>query len=282
MKVFNYLSDIYDIGPVCLALGNFDGLHIGHRALAEECMRICKEKELTPVLFSFRNHPGNLISGQNDIKHISSLKEKCLTAESMGFKYMVNIRFTENIMRLSPEKFIDNMLLRHMDVKAVVCGFNYSFGAKAAGDHKLLEALGRERGIEVSVLEEQKLRGKTVSSTFIRQLLAQGDTKGAAGCLGRPFRLYPDTVRLADEGLAFGFSASQLLPGEGDYSVRISSRTKKLRAAVHSSPELCRISLLNCDNASEAVSFEIPDAQMYSYQGLLPAWPVTDIVIEFE
>ena len=221
MKVFNYLSDIYDIGPVCLALGNFDGMHRGHRQLAEECVRIAKEKGLTPVLFSFRDHPANVISGQIRVRSISGLREKCRMAEELGFEYMINIRFTENIMRLSPENFLDNMLLRHMDVKACVCGFNYSFGAGASGSAQTLQELGAARGITVSVVPEYQMDGQTVSSTRIRHLIEDGDTAEAGRILGRPLRLYPQASIREGEWIYLVFDLSQLLPGPGEYPARL-------------------------------------------------------------
>jgi len=92
MKVFMYLDDIYDIGPAAVALGNFDGVHRGHQALIKSMVTYAGERGLTPVVFTFLNHPGNVIAGRPVVKNIQTIYEKTEAIEALGVEYLVTAK----------------------------------------------------------------------------------------------------------------------------------------------------------------------------------------------
>jgi len=145
---------------------------------------------------------------------------------AVGMEAAVVLPFTPELAKLTPEEFVDQLLVRQLRVRAVVVGDNFRFGHGKAGDVKFLRELGMRRGFEVVVHRPVVLDGGVVSSTVVRQLIANGDVRGAARLLGRPFALTGEVVSGTGAGKKFTFptlnlSAEQeLLPARGVYITR--------------------------------------------------------------
>ena len=224
MKVFTYQEDIYGIEGACVALGNFDGIHIGHQALIKECVRIAKEKGLSAVVFTFMDHPMNVIAGKTVVKSIQTFEEKAQVAEKLGADYLVALRFTPEIMNMSPDSFVREFLVGSLKCREAVCGFNYSYGYKAQGNPESLRLAGEEYGFGVNVIDAVTVNGETVSSTKIRGFLAEGRIEDYKAFTGREYTITGNVVKGLHNGTRMGFptvnlnlSEEMALPANGVY-----------------------------------------------------------------
>lgn len=224
MKIYKRFEDIDHIGPSAVALGNFDGVHKGHQMLIRECVAAAREKDLTPAVFTFTNHPVNEIAGRTVIKNIMTLEEKAEQLELLGIEHMISVTFDEAIRTCSARDFVKRLLLEKMDLKHAVCGFNYHFGYKAEGDAELLTKLGREYGYGVSVIPEIRINGNTVSSTLVRQIIDDGRIEEYKDYTGRLYCIDGKVVQGRHLGRRIGFptvnlslDSSEAFPGNGVY-----------------------------------------------------------------
>lgn len=215
MKIISYLDDAEQfIKESVVALGNFDGIHKGHQQLIKTAVELAKQKNISSVVFTFANHPMNVLKGKTVVKNVIDLNEKAQVLEEMGVDFMVNINFTNTVMKSSPEIFVKKFLVKNLHMKHAVCGFNYNFGYKAEGTPVLLEELGKEYGYEVTIIPELKVDGLTVSSTRIRQLIAEGDMKEYFECVGRRYRIEGKVVEGKKIGRTIGFPTINLCLSE--------------------------------------------------------------------
>ena len=174
-----------------IALGTFDGLHIGHKAVITSEKNEYERK----IALMFREHPQVTLKGEHPGRLLTPRKEKELL-DSWGVEAEY-IDFNE-VSSLSPEEFIDAVLIEKFNVRSLACGFNYRFGKGAQGDVNTLRALCAAREIKLMVVDEVDYMGGPVSSTRIRNALSQGDMKSANDMLGR-FYSYDFEVRHGDE-----------------------------------------------------------------------------------
>ncbi len=241
MKVFTWLEDASAfIQDSVIALGNFDGLHKGHQELIKEAVRIAEDKEMSSVVFTFRNHPSNAIAGKTVVKNIMDIHEKSIVAERLSVDYMVNIRFDKLVMKLEPEEFVERILVKNLHIKHAVCGFNYSFGYKGAGNPSMLKELGKRYGFDVTVISEFSIDGETVSSTAIRALLENGDMLKYQKFTGRTYKIGGYVMHGQHLGRTMGFPTANLslsqtmaLPVNGVYVTNIILDGKKYHSVTN-------------------------------------------------
>ena len=214
LRVFNDLSEIRGISPTAIALGNFDGVHVGHRKLIEEAVKKAEEENIKSAVFTFSNHPRNLIAGRNVVKNILYNEEKERIIESLGVDYMFNIEFTWEICNMQPEEFVEELLVNSFRAEHVFCGFNYSFGVKASGGWKDLDALGKELGFETHMIEPVEVDGNLVSSTYIRGLIETGQMKKCRKFMGESYSIGGEVVVGNKLGRTIGFPTSNLVIDE--------------------------------------------------------------------
>jgi len=167
-----------------VALGYFDGIHIGHRAVLEKALQASKDKNLIPVVMLFDIHPRKLISGIVP-PMLMSEEQKRDALLKMGFR-VVDFNFKE-AMNFSPEEFSDKVLSEKLNAKFVSCGYDYHYGKGGKGNADTLRTALSLKGIEVCTLQAVELQGEIVSSTKIRQLIAEGRIEKANRMLGKEF-----------------------------------------------------------------------------------------------
>ena len=224
MKIFNSLDEIKNIEPTVTALGNFDGIHKGHRELIMRAVSEAKAVGLKSAVFTFSTHPRNAF-GKNVVKNIITAEEKTEILADLGVDYLFNIPFLDEIRILSPEEFIEKLLIDKFQMKECCCGFNYTFGYKASGTPELLIAEGVKKGFGVHVLEPYTVDGKVVSSTLIREIIESGDMELCEKYLGRNFAITGTVVEGNRLGkTTFGFPTANInapenmvLPPNGVY-----------------------------------------------------------------
>ena len=205
MKIFRDLEEIDDIDSTVVALGNFDGIHLGHRSLIDEAVKIAAEKGLKSAIFTFSNHPRNVLAGENIVKNIMYEDEKITLLETLGIDYMFSLDFDDAMMRISPENFAKNILSERFKADTAICGFNFSYGYKAAGNAENLAKFGQKFGFETVVKEPVKVNGEIVSSTLIRKKITSGDMESAAILLGRNYSIRGEVIYGNRKGRTIGF-----------------------------------------------------------------------------
>lgn len=195
---------------ISCALGNFDGVHIGHRELLLQAAK--KEHGAnTSAVWMFRVHP-QIYLGKAKVKILTSVEQKLEYFADAGIEYAILEDFGA-VCALSPEEFAKDLLIEKLGVCHAVCGFNFSFGKKAAGNAALLKKYFEECGQNVSIIPPCKIDGDTVSSSLVREKIEQGDIERAAKLLGHPFSLYLPVTEGQKLGRTLGIpTINQILP----------------------------------------------------------------------
>lgn len=177
MKVFRNEAE-YSLGSSVVALGTFDGVHIGHQALIHRAMEMAKDMNAACVVCTFDRHPLSLLCPERAPVPLMSLEEKLHKLEQMGVDGVLLKAFTPNFAGIEPVQYLEE-LSRDLQVKGIVAGFNYSFGAKGRGNADLIRAEASRLGYRVEIVEAVLDGDDTVSSTLIRNLLANGEEERA-------------------------------------------------------------------------------------------------------
>jgi riboflavin kinase/FMN adenylyltransferase len=209
-----------------IAIGNFDGIHLGHQRLLEYCIGLARESGAVATALTFEPPPLKVLRPEVAPPRISTNEQRMEWFEALGMEAAVVLPFTKELSLLAPEDFVDEILVRQLQVRAVVVGDNFRFGHKQAGDVKFLRELGMRDGFDAIVHEPVVVDGKVVSSTVIRKLISEGDVTRAARMLGRAFALTGEVVAGTGMGRKFTFPTlnlrpeQELLPARGVYITR--------------------------------------------------------------
>lgn len=197
-----------------VALGTFDGVHLGHQAIIRRAKELAAQVGGVPIAFTFDRHPAEVVEGRPVPPLLTDLRDRLALLAEQGVAATVVARFDRTFSRISAASFVQDVLVKALGARVVVCGFNFRFGQAAAGDVQFLEACGRTMGFDVAVLPAVEVNGVTVSSTEIRRRLLAGQPEAAAALLGRPFRLKGTVIAGEGRGRQLGFPTANLrLPG---------------------------------------------------------------------
>jgi riboflavin kinase/FMN adenylyltransferase len=209
-----------------LAIGNFDGIHLGHQAILRATVERAHALNAVSTALTFDPSPRKVLRPETAPPRLSTNEQRMAWFNALGLEAVVVLPFTLDLSRLSPEEFVEQILLRDLHVKAVLVGENFRFGHKQAGDVKLLSELGTRHGFDVVIVPPVVYRGEVVSSTIIRREIAAGDVSHAARLLGRPFVLTGEVATGTGTGRRFTFPTlnlapeQELLPARGVYVTR--------------------------------------------------------------
>lgn len=196
-----------------LALGVFDGVHLGHQELVVTARRLAQENfpTHTPVgAVSFWPHPQKLFAPQRPFYQLTTAMEQAELMASLGVDYFGYFHFTPEFAAISAFEFAEKILAGQLAVRGVVVGFNFRYGAGNQGDAGTLEAAGRRYGFQVKVVEAVCLDGEVISSTRIRKLVAKGEVAAARRLLGRPYFVTGRVVHGYGRGHKLGFPTVNL------------------------------------------------------------------------
>ena len=228
MDIYQGLENIDSYHNVVVALGNFDGVHLGHRELIRRTIEIAKEYNGTSAVYTFDPHPLKVIQPDICPPMVITKEEKIRLFSELGIKVLIIAPFTAEISALSPEQFVQEILVEKLHVKCVVVGYNYNFGYKGYGDAAMLTDLGTKNGFTVEVVPPVKCGGTEVSSTLIRNYLLEGNVADAAKYLG----YFPSVTSCVETGFQRGreigfptanlnLSDELLAPANGVYAVKV-------------------------------------------------------------
>jgi len=201
-----------------LTIGNFDGVHLGHQVLINKAVELSKKLSCLSALLTFDPHPVEVFRPELARPKIFTKRLKTERAKELGIDLFVDQDFNLNFYNLLPEEFIRLVLVKNLKIKALVVGEDYRFGKKAAGDIGLLKKILEPQGILVFAVELKKLDFKDmkISTSFIRNLLEQGNLEQANLLLGSNYGLYGRVVHGDGRGRKLGFPTANIKP-EDDY-----------------------------------------------------------------
>lgn len=211
MEIFETLDAVSGIRPSAVALGNFDGVHLGHQELIKKTVEKARREGLAAAVFTFSNHPKDLLPKEKKVKNILVREDKEKLIASLGVDYLFNVPFTKAIMTMSPQDFVKKLLVDKFNMKAAFCGFNYHFGYKAAGNPEVLRSLGETFGYQVTEISPYKIKGEVVSSSLIRTLIASGQVEKCRTYMGRHYTIGGEVVVGNRLGKKLGFPTSNLV-----------------------------------------------------------------------
>lgn len=207
-----------------VTIGNFDGLHLGHRRILVDLVRTATSSGTASVVMTFSPHPLQILHPGKAPQLIVPTDEKIVQIASLGIDYLLVVKFDEALSHLSGEVFIREILAGALRVQHIFVGHNFVFGHKRSGSVALLEALGRDYGYTVHVIPPVAIRGSRVSSTGIRHMIRSGQLSHANRLLGRYYSLQGRVVSGQGLGRAALFptlnleAENEILPGHGVYA----------------------------------------------------------------
>ena len=213
-------------GPSVVAIGKFDGVHAGHRAVLERA-KVDAASDAKVVAVTFDRNPLSLLRPELCPEDLIGVSQKLQLLASTGIDATLMLRFDEALASLEPRVFVERILVDALGARTVLVGTDFRFGRGGAGNPELLQELGRELGFRVDVIDDVRSleSDRRVSSTWIRELLSRGDVEAAARLLGRPHAVWGEVVHGAKRGRELGFPTANLsndlegfIPADGVYA----------------------------------------------------------------
>ena len=208
------LSSSINIENINLAIGNFDGLHLGHQKLIEKLIHQSKKMKIDSTIMSFLPHPRQFLSGKYNNFNIISEDLKIKLLKQLGVKHYVILNFDQTIASLMPEEFIETILVKKLKIKNLVVGYDFKFGKERKGNIILLKEQSLIHNFTVSVLEQIKLKktSEIFSSSLIRKNIQEGKVEKVNLCLGRNWSM-GGTVVLGDKrATKMNFPTANIIP----------------------------------------------------------------------
>lgn len=211
MEILNCIEDLTQLdGPLFLAIGVFDGVHLGHQAVISTSARHAHSREGTPVVVTFDPHPAKVLRPENSPHLITSTPHKIALVRQLGVAHLLVIRFDERFARTPPEEFVGQLAASSKPLSEICVGHEWSFGKDRAGNLDLLRRLGTRYKFNVIGIAPVKVNGAVVSSTAIRARIERGDFGGAAAMLGREYTILGTVKEGSQLGRQLGFPTANL------------------------------------------------------------------------
>lgn len=214
-----------------LALGNFDGVHLGHQRLIKELVNKARDNNAKAAAFIFDPHPARVINPEQAPRLLTSSEKKAELFAKLGLDLLIYNKFSPEIQRWSPEEFVKRILVQSLNVNNIFIGFNYSFGYRGAGTPDMLRKMGKDYSFEVNIIPPVEVDGEIVSSSLIRKCMQNGDIKKAAQLLAYNPCLQGTVVRGEQRGRTIGFPTANLeydtgiiIPAPGVYAAEVISK----------------------------------------------------------
>lgn len=208
--IHDILASTVEFKNTYVAIGAFDGIHFGHRELISSAVKNARKNYGKSVVFTFANHPLEIIDVNKKPKLINSTEEKIHLLKMMGADYLVLQPFTKDFASVTPFSFVEKILKDKLDAKEVFVGFNFSFGEGGKGTPEDLKNFSDLFKIDTTIVPPVKVGNSLVSSTLIRQLITEGDLEKVNNYLGHPFLIIGEVVHGKKLGRTLGFPTANL------------------------------------------------------------------------
>lgn len=216
-----------------VALGNFDGVHLGHRELINKTIDLSKENGTVPSIFTFDYDFNKFKIGSKDTSLTSKVQKESIL-DDLGIELLYIVNFCDVIKNMTPEEFVTEILIKKLNARVIIVGFNFKFGHKANGNVETLNELSKKYRFEVIVIPPIIKYGNLVSSTLIRQLINRGEVTQANKLLGRNYSMRGKVIRGKGRGTNLGFATANLecdvdyvSPKNGVYETIVNYNGKK-------------------------------------------------------
>lgn len=190
--------------PLAMAMGNFDGVHLGHQTILKNLLLEAKKRDWTPAVYTFDPHPAKILAPKTAPPLLQTQEQKMHLLGKAGIEIVVLEKFNVDFSKMSPEDFFVKILVQNLNVKALWVGYDFTFGFKRTGNIELLKKLCQKYQITLQVTEAQFSEETLISSTQIRHLVLQGKMDFVEQLLGRPFSLIGNVVQ------GYGYGGSKL------------------------------------------------------------------------
>jgi riboflavin kinase/FMN adenylyltransferase len=227
LKIYRSLSEVPpDFGPSALTIGNFDGVHYGHRRILRRVVELARERGWRPSVLTFHPHPTRVVAPGRTPPLLSSPEERAQFMREEDIGQVLILPFTMELAQLSPEEFARKLLVETLGARAVLVGENFHFGHKQAGNVAVLADLGRKLGFETEIVGAVNCRGRMVSSSGVRELIRAGNVALAARFLTHPYAIEGYVVSGRGVGSKHTVptlnlaTSAEVLPARGVYVTR--------------------------------------------------------------
>ena len=212
MQVFRFQKKPVDIPKTVVTIGNFDGIHLGHRELISAAVNEAHLRGCASALVTFNPHPQEIIHSQHSVSHICTSVHQLQLLEEQGLDEVHVIQFTWELSQMHPEDFALQFLIRRFDLVKLVIGYDFRFGKHRAGDFRLLENLSQQFNFSLEEIAPVQQMGQTVSSSLIRQLISEFRFDEIPQYLGREYSIYGRVEKGEQRGKKLGFSTANIFP----------------------------------------------------------------------
>lgn len=212
MQIIQQTTEFVIKEKTAVALGKFDGIHRGHQKLLEKILEQ-KKSGLKAVVFTFHPSPAALFQ-KNKVKELTTRKEKEALFEKMGVDILIEFPLNEKTAAMSAEDFIEDVLVKKMNVEFIAAGTDLSFGYKGAGDAGLLKSFSKDYGFQVEIIEKVCQEGREISSSFVREEVEKGNMEKAALLIGQPYSVSGVVEHGNRIGRTLGFPTVNILPAK--------------------------------------------------------------------
>ncbi|MBI2328228.1 MAG: bifunctional riboflavin kinase/FAD synthetase [Chloroflexi bacterium] len=224
MPLEEELAELSPDKDMLLTVGVFDGVHLGHRYLISQLTEHARQQNLLSGVVTFRQHPREVLSPLTRLPYLTNLAERAKLLKEAGVAAVIILSFTQELAQLSAHQFV-SLLKKHLRMRGLLIGPDFALGRNKEGNADTLRQLGREMNFSVTVIPPQRVNGEVVSSTAIRNALADGDMKRVTNLIGRSFSLQGQVTTGAGRGAGLGFPTinleiepKQALPADGVYA----------------------------------------------------------------
>jgi riboflavin kinase/FMN adenylyltransferase len=230
MKIYHHIPEHKDlfVNPV-VTIGNFDGVHIGHRKILSALLKKAREKTGDPVVITFSSHPRKVLNPEHPIRIITTSDEKVNAIYNFGIPNIILLNFTRQMAEMHAIDFYNEILIGKLDAKYLIIGYDHAFGKNREGNFDFLAELASSTGVEITRIEEEDRYEHPVSSTWIRNEIETGNITTANKLLGWRYTLTGAVVEGKGRGRQLGFPTAnihplhheKIIPGDGVYAVRV-------------------------------------------------------------
>ena len=211
MQIFHGYEEVKEALPSpILTVGNYDGLHLGHRQIIESVVKRARDQKGTSIVYTFRPHPHLALTPNEELQLINTYDEKLDLLAAIGVNVVIEQPFSREFSTIAPEKFFSDVLVKRLSAQAIYVGYDFGFGKDRSGTLEMLRGFCQAEGVELHVAKPLKIDGETCSSSRIRDYLKAGDVKSATKLLGREFFYRGLVVRGNGRGHKIGFATANV------------------------------------------------------------------------
>jgi riboflavin kinase / FMN adenylyltransferase len=234
MKIYQGINNLDKaLTSSVVTIGNFDGVHLGHRKLIQKVIDLAKEKNTTSVVMTFEPHPAKVLFPAKQVHRLFSLEDQQEQLKEMGVQHYIVEPFSRSLSELHRDQFLYDWILKPLNPISLVVGYDFNFGANREGNTSYLESKAKDLRLDLHVIPPYKIENEIVSSSVIRKFIADTNIKKANQFLGRPFYLQGVVEKGAERGRKIGFptaniySTNETYPAKGVYACNVYYDNKK-------------------------------------------------------